>query len=128
MTSNFACQGIQNSTHVVYLGNAIAMDRLVKDFPSPCAVKRDPCHWFWGSLALLRWDAPSGPPRKKWRDPLEKALLSTQNGSATGEKAGSWEPDSRWAEEGGRVFVTALNAWTLRLREGREGLLEPHRK
>ena len=65
--------------------------------------KLDMCYWYFGSLALFQ---RGGEPWKKWNKEMKKAIIKNQinNGCAKG----SWDPCSRWGEEGGRVYSTAL--------------------
>ncbi len=91
--------------------HAAGTDLLVADPPRWDGNKVDVTYWFWASLALFQFDGPSGPKWQAWNPALKKALVETQ--AASGDKAGSWEPVSRWSMEGGRVFVTAMNALTL---------------
>ena len=43
---------------------------------------------------------------RQWNDALQTTLLARQQ--KTGPLAGSWNPDTRWAGYGGRVYSTAL--------------------
>jgi hypothetical protein len=48
---------------------------------------------------------------KTWNEALQKTLLPRQQ--PTGPWAGSWDPDTRWDNYGGRVYATALSALCL---------------
>jgi hypothetical protein len=88
-------------------------EMLLADKPAWKGNKVDVYYWFWASRALFQYDGPSGPKWAAWNPLLKEALVPTQNGAGSGDKAGSWEPVSRWSMEGGRVYVTAMNALTL---------------
>lgn len=67
----------------------------------------DAVYWYFGTYAMFQmggeyWDG--------WRGALT-VLLDHQR--ADGNFAGSWDPDGVWDEDGGRAFVTALNALSL---------------
>jgi len=67
----------------------------------------DPHAWYWGTLALSRWDGPGGRDWKAWHEPLQQALLGNQE-SGSGEHRGSWAPPGR-----GRTISTVLFSLTL---------------
>lgn len=74
----------------------------------------DYCYWYWGTLALLKYDAWYGPAWKEWRKHLNKAILSNRHSSKDRCLNGSWDPEvDEWGGEGGRVYATAINAITL---------------
>jgi hypothetical protein len=50
---------------------------------------------------------------KKWNEPMKNALVPNQKTAKDGCQNGSWDPASRWGEEGGRVWATAINSLTL---------------
>lgn len=65
-------------------------------------------YWYYGTLALFQ---RQGEPWRIWNAALQEQLLDRQ--SATGEFAGSWDPDRVWGYYGGRVYSTALGALCL---------------
>ena len=72
-------------------------------------------YWYFGSLALFQYDGPEGPMWKKWNEPMKNALVPSQKTRKDGCVNGSWDPTSRWAEPGGRVWATAINSLTLEI-------------
>jgi len=52
-----------------------------------------------------------GSPWRKWNEKLREILVRMQEPS--GPMAGSWPPRGRWADRGGRVFMTSLAICTL---------------
>ncbi|MCK6459820.1 MAG: hypothetical protein L6Q95_07985, partial [Planctomycetes bacterium] len=64
----------------------------------------DECYWHWGALvvAQARGSRAYEHVRERWRDPLERELLSHQAAD------GSWDPVGIWGRTGGRVFSTAM--------------------
>src|SRR5436190_10646531 len=86
---------------------------LVSDLPEWKETRIDFNYWYFGSMALFQYDGPEGPMWKKWNEPMKNALLPNQKTAKDGCRNGSWEPASRWANEGGRVWATAINALTL---------------
>ncbi len=65
-------------------------------------------YWYYGTLAMFQM---GGPYWKSWNEALQKTLLPRQQ--TTGPLAGSWNPDTRWDNYGGRVYATALSALCL---------------
>jgi len=65
-------------------------------------------YWYYGTLAMFQL---GGHYWKTWNEALQKTLLSRQQ--RTGALAGSWDPDTRWDNYGGRVYATALSALCL---------------
>jgi len=88
---------------------------LVADLPEWKNTRIDFNYWYFGTLALFQYDGPEGSMWKKWNDPMINALVPSQKTSKDGCQNGSWEPASRWADEGGRVWATAINAMTLEI-------------
>ena len=86
---------------------------LVSDLPQWKNTQIDFNYWYFGSLALFQYDGPEGPMWKKWNEPMKNALVPNQKTANDGCPNGSWEPASRWGNEGGRVWATAINALTL---------------
>jgi hypothetical protein len=65
-------------------------------------------YWFHGTQALR---AIGGATWTAWRGAVADALLPHQ--SREGHAAGSFDPHDPWGEDGGRVYATAINLWTL---------------
>jgi len=85
--------------------------KLVADLPprwQPEQGTTDLYYWFWGTRACFH---VGGPVWKSWNAALQGAVLPHQHDA--GAKAGSWDPVGPWANEGGRVYSTALLALTL---------------
>jgi hypothetical protein len=61
--------------------------------------------WYYATLALFQ---EGGPAWEAWNSRLKEVLLALQLGDETGTAAGSWDPISRRAQTGGRVYSTAL--------------------
>lgn len=97
--------------HAVHPHQEAGLALLMKDLPVWKDLAIDVYYAYWGTAALWEADGPDGPRWDVWNRAVKQALLPSQNGS--GEKRGSWNPVSRWSLEGGRVFVTAINALTL---------------
>jgi hypothetical protein len=80
--------------------------------------KMDYYYWYYGSLALYMFAGPGTKLEntgywKKWNRPMKDAVLAGQQQAHAGHEVGSWDPVSRWARGGGRVYTTAINALTL---------------
>jgi Mg-chelatase subunit ChlD len=87
---------------------------LVADLPEWKTNRIDFNYWYFGSLQLFQYDGPEGPMWKKWNEPMKNALVPSQKTAKDGCQNGSWDPAaSRWGEEGGRVWATAINSLTL---------------
>jgi len=70
--------------------------------------ERDFYYWYYGALALYQH---GGPVWEEWNTRLRPILLDSQR--RDGEEGGSWDPNSRWGDQAGRVVVTALATLTL---------------
>jgi Ca-activated chloride channel family protein len=119
---NFDCH--DTMTAVAMLGRILIQKRksdpalngvnlLAADLPDPVGSKVDFNYWYFGSLALYQFDGPEGPLWKKWNAAMLQALVPTQKTEKDGCRNGSWEAASRWADEGGRVWATAISTLTL---------------
>jgi hypothetical protein len=87
---------------------------LLHDLPTWAANRIDSYYWYFGSLALFQYDGPDGRMWKRWNTAMVQALIPNQKAGADGCAAGSWDPKGdRWGQEGGRVYITAMNALTL---------------
>ena len=62
-------------------------------------------YWYYATLALFQ---EGGPAWESWNATLKDVLLSLQLGDDARSAAGSWDPISRRAETGGRVYMTAI--------------------
>ncbi|MBI5366601.1 MAG: hypothetical protein HZA54_06160 [Planctomycetes bacterium] len=75
--------------------------------------------WYWhhGTLALWLIDGPAAGGREErwgpWNQSMVNALARNQCTARDGCAAGSWAPNDRWGEVGGRVYATAINVLTL---------------
>jgi hypothetical protein len=89
-----------------------AAEFLLEELPSPAAA--DHYYWYYATLGLFQ---VQGPAWQEWNAALATTLVQTQRGGANtgggGDLAGSWDPDQRWGQHGGRVFSTALCALCL---------------
>jgi hypothetical protein len=88
-----------------------ALRLLAQDLPTKNPLAADACYWFFASHAVRRYQGETGETWTAWKKALLDLLLPVQN--RAGEKKGSWEPVDRWSGEGGRVYITAMNALTL---------------
>jgi Ca-activated chloride channel homolog len=102
---------IQKKKSDPWVGAGVGL--LVSDLPAREAGLTDFNYWHFGTQALFQFDGPDGPQWKKWNEPLKNALIPHQKTGKDGCANGSWEPASRWGDEGGRVWSTAINALTL---------------
>jgi hypothetical protein len=100
-------------------------DALLKDRPRFEGERSDFYYWHFASRALSMLHGPEAPEWKEWRADALKALRSGQTSSTGSCREGSWEPEGpwrfesdAWSGEGGRVYATAINAWTLALLQG----------
>ncbi|MBL8693256.1 MAG: terpene cyclase/mutase family protein [Planctomycetes bacterium] len=99
----------------------IAAKLMSRDLPEYSVAKKtnDAYYWYYASLALNQFDGPDSPRAGKgafwnpWKTALNKALVESQHRDPKRCDDGSWEPEDRWAFEGGRVYLTALNTLTL---------------
>lgn len=66
--------------------------------------------WYYATLALFQ---EGGPAWETWNSRLKEILLALQLGDDAGSAAGSWDPISRRAETGGRVYATAISVLCL---------------
>ncbi len=86
-------------------------DLLLREPPRWDENKNDFYAWHFATMALYQFDGPGGPKWKEWNERIKEALVRNQQ--IEGPAQGSWNPADRWSTEGGRVYVTALNALTL---------------
>ncbi len=67
----------------------------------PAWAQEDFLGWQLGSLALFRFDGPSGPAWRSWNEEMKAALLPNQ------------AKDGLWTVRGERIFHTALGSLTM---------------
>ncbi|MEX2358944.1 MAG: prenyltransferase/squalene oxidase repeat-containing protein [Pirellulaceae bacterium] len=79
---------------------------LLKNLPDQG--EADLYYFYYGTLAMYQMQ---GDAWKKWQGPLHERILSRQR--TAGDMAGSWDPDTRWGNYGGRVYSTALATLSL---------------
>jgi hypothetical protein len=94
----------------------VAANEIVKDLPvwDEKARSVDFYYWYYASLALFQFDAPSGSAWKAMDGAMKNALIPNQAKPEEGCTHGSWDPAvDRWGMVGGRVYATALNVLTL---------------
>lgn len=60
-------------------------------------------YWYYGTLGMFQL---GGRYWSTWNEALQKTLLPKQQN--TGSLAGSWDPNTRWDNYGGRIYSTAL--------------------
>ncbi|MGA2501810.1 MAG: prenyltransferase/squalene oxidase repeat-containing protein, partial [Tepidisphaeraceae bacterium] len=60
-------------------------------------------YWYYGTMAMYQLQ---GTYWQQWNENLRKTLLARQVKS--GPTAGSWDPNTRWDNYGGRIYSTAL--------------------
>jgi hypothetical protein len=65
-------------------------------------------YWYYATLALFQ---QGGPAWEQWNEWIKDELVEHQR--TTGDAAGSWDPDGKWANVGGRVYQTAICTLTL---------------
>ncbi|HEV3021977.1 MAG TPA: squalene--hopene cyclase, partial [Pirellulales bacterium] len=65
-------------------------------------------YWYYATIGMFQLQ---GVYRDRWNSALTSTLLSSQR--ASGDEAGSWDPNDVWGGHGGRVYSTALGALCL---------------
>lgn len=91
-----------------------AKSLVLNDLPSRSPSAVDSYYWHYGTRFIK--ECGSANNWRVWSAAVTTALESTQ--VVDGCQRGSWPSEERWACEGGRVYVTAINAMTLaQLRE-----------
>lgn len=65
-------------------------------------------YWYYGSLAMFHI---GGIPWDNWNRSMIRCIVGSQQ--KAGHAAGSWEPDSKWGPNGGRIYSTAVNVLSL---------------
>lgn len=82
-------------------------DRLLAHLPAWEKDRIDSVYWYFGTYAMFQM---GGGYWAEWRVAIS-TLVDHQR--RDGNAAGSWDPIGVWDEDGGRVFVTALNTLSL---------------
>ncbi|MBN2291882.1 MAG: squalene--hopene cyclase, partial [Pirellulales bacterium] len=65
-------------------------------------------YWYYGTQVMHH---VGGKPWKRWNDKIRVMLTSMQE--KQGHEAGSWDPRGRFANQGGRLYMTSLAICTL---------------
>lgn len=84
-----------------------AADRLAEQLPQWQPDRIDSVYWYFGTYAMFQM---GGDHWQAWNDAIS---MLTEHQRQDGNFAGSWDPIGVWDQNGGRVFVTALNTLTL---------------
>ncbi len=50
---------------------------------------------------------------KRWNESMRKAVVDSQRQDKGDDRWGSWDPCDPWAQDGGRIYGTALNVLNL---------------
>ena len=99
---------------------ATAADSITRDLPSwsPEEKTIDYYYWYHASEAVFHYDGPNGRDWEALRDSTEKALLDGQERGERQCLRGTCNPVlDKWGSIGGRVYATAINVMTLRVRD-----------
>ncbi|MEM8882520.1 MAG: prenyltransferase/squalene oxidase repeat-containing protein [Planctomycetota bacterium] len=67
-------------------------------------------YWYWATLACRRVGGSVG---RTWDDKALATIASLQHKKGSGSRTGSWDPVGPWANDGGRVYSTALMVMAL---------------
>ncbi|MCE9637593.1 MAG: hypothetical protein K8T90_17990 [Planctomycetes bacterium] len=65
----------------------------------------DMYYWYYGTLAAFQ---AGGDVWRKWNDAMKLAIVDHQRNEKDRCESGSWDPEDPWAQEGGRIYSTAL--------------------
>jgi len=84
------------------------VDFLLEEGNLPRANDADIYYWYYGSQVLHHY---GGEEWEIWNDRMKSVLLATQE--KNGHSAGSWSPRGKFADAGGRIYMTALAICTL---------------
>jgi hypothetical protein len=74
----------------------------------PGAEERDYYYWYYASISLMQLQNDGWT---RWNLRTRDYLLRNQRGD--GEATGSWDPEGKWTDRGGRVYTTAMATLTL---------------
>jgi hypothetical protein len=83
-----------------------ATDFLTGQAPDPREPSLD--YWYYASLCMLQFQSPDW---KRWNARTRDGLIELQ--TRGGPADGSWDADPRYAERGGRIYMTAIAVLTL---------------
>jgi hypothetical protein len=67
-------------------------------------------YWYYGTLAIFQ---VGGDYWKKWNESMKKAIIDSQRMDKSDDRYGSWDALDPWAQDGGRVYSTAVNVMCL---------------
>ncbi len=67
-------------------------------------------YWYYGTLAMFH---VGGRPWDNWNEKMIRCIVPHQ--IRGGHRAGSWEPDTKWGPNGGRLYETSINVLTLEI-------------
>jgi len=67
-------------------------------------------YYLWYNCTLAMFQA-GGEPWQRWNRLVRDTIIAMQ--CQDGCERGSWSPESKWGEEGGRIYTTALAVLTL---------------
>jgi hypothetical protein len=108
IVARLAC-GQRPDEEIVQKG--IALCSKVQPDWNPAAGTIDFYYWFLGTRAM--YAAGNPPAWHRWYESLGTALVAHQNGDPKNDRFGSWDPLDPWAEDGGRIYTTAINVLSL---------------
>jgi hypothetical protein len=81
-----------------------------RTWPSHSAQGHDKDFYLWYNCTLAMFQA-GGDNWKRWNSIVRDTIINLQRHD--GCTRGSWDPNSRWGDRGGRIYSTALAALTL---------------
>jgi len=85
-------------------------DHAEKRWSAPEAKGRNKDFYLWYNCTLAMFQA-GGPAWDRWNQVVRDAIVSLQRHD--GCARGSWDPNSKWGSQGGRIYTTALAVLTL---------------
>jgi hypothetical protein len=88
-------------------GLVIGVYHLAEEYP-PSIESPNIYYWYYATQVMHHW---GGAPWESWNRQMREVLLETQ--VTSGHEAGSWDPRSPYAPQGGRLYMTSLAACTL---------------
>lgn len=101
-----------NRTHPPLVKGADFLRGQLPDLGTPQYRLRDAYYWYYATQVMFQMQ---GDYWRAWNDRIRPMLLETQ--IREGDFAGSWDPmqpvPDRWAEQAGRLYVTAVHALIL---------------
>jgi len=69
-------------------------------------------YYTWYNCTLAMFQA-GGEPWKRWNDVVRDLVIKRQRQDSKACLCGSWDPDTQWDDQGGRIYSTALAVLTL---------------